>query len=119
MNAEMSCDERDGWIDYVSRRVRRGSPSAVFRGRYRPIRPTQPTALTDFLTERYCLYSVDAHGCAYAAQVHHNRWPLFDAEAVIEENTIARAAGIALPGPPPLLHFAKSLDVAIWGLRKL
>jgi hypothetical protein len=44
---------------------------------------------------------------------------LFDAETAIEENTIAQASGISLHGPPPLLHFAKSLDVAIWGLRKV
>lgn len=119
MNAEMSCDERDGWIHYASQRTRKGAPSAAFRGHYRPLRATQPNALTDFLTERYCLYSVDAHGEAYAAQVHHTRWPLFDAQAVIEENTIAQAAGITLHGPPPLLHFAKSLDVAVWGLQKL
>lgn len=119
MNAEMSCEERDGWIHYASRRTRRGARPAAFRGRYRPVRPTQPNALTDFLTERYCLYSVDSRGRAYAAQVHHTRWPLFDAEAVIEESTIAQAAGIDLAGPPPLLHFSKSLDVAVWGLRKV
>ena len=119
MNATMSCQERDGWFHYKSERTRQGAPAAVFRGRYRPLHPTKPNALTDFLTERYCLYSVDAHGEAHAAEVHHARWPLFDAEAVIEESTIAQAAGIQLHGPPPLLHFAKSLEVAIWGLRKV
>jgi uncharacterized protein len=119
MNAKMSCEDRDGWIHYSSRRIRRGAPPAAFRGRYRTLRPTQPNALTDFLTERYCLYTVDARGEMYASQVHHTQWPLFDAEAVIEENTIAQTAGIHLDGPPPLLHFAKSLDVAIWGLRKV
>lgn len=119
MNAEMSCEERDGWIHYASQRTRKAAPSATFRGHYRPVRPARPSSLLDFLTERYCLYSVDAHGDLYAAQVHHIQWPLFEAEAIIEENTVAHAAGIDLQGAPPLLHFAKSLDVAIWGLRKV
>jgi hypothetical protein len=44
---------------------------------------------------------------------------LFDAEEVIEANTIAQAAGIDLHGAPPLLHFSKSLEVAVWNLRKV
>jgi hypothetical protein len=29
------------------------------------------------------------------------------------------AAGIPLSGTPPLLHFAKRMDVLTWGMRKV
>jgi len=29
-------------------------------------------------------------------------------------NTMAQAAGITLPGTPPLVHFARALDVRAW-----
>jgi hypothetical protein len=46
-------------------------------------------------------------------------WPLQDAEAEIEVNTMARAAGITLPDVRPLLHFSRRLDVLIWPLCRL
>jgi hypothetical protein len=118
MNAEMHCRERDGWIDYASRRMHRGEPTAVFRGRYRPLYPMVRTPLTDFLTERYCLYSSDANGRLRIGEIHHRPWPLYSAQAEIEENTIAATAGIGLQGPP-LLHFARFLEVAIWAPRPI
>ena len=118
MNAEMSCEERGGEIHYRSRRTRRHEPPARFSGSYRPLRQTVKSALTDFLTERYCLYSADAQGRLYVGEIHHEPWPLYDAAAVIEENSIASAAGITLPEETPMLHFAKFQDVAIWPLRR-
>jgi hypothetical protein len=41
-------------------------------------------------------------------------WPLQAAQAEISSNTMAAAAGIALPDSPPLLHFAKRLVVYSW-----
>jgi hypothetical protein len=46
------------------------------------------------------------------------QWPLQDARAEIEINTMAAAANIALPYTPPLLHFARRLDVLIWPLTR-
>jgi len=46
-------------------------------------------------------------------------WPLQDAEAEIEANTMAAAAGITLPDVPPLLHFSRKLEVRVWPLRRL
>ena len=39
------------------------------------------------------------------------------ADAQITVNTMAGAAGITLPAEPPLLHFAKRMDVLNWGIR--
>lgn len=119
MNAQMSCESRQGWIEYESLRTHRGEPPAHFKARYRPCGLTKRTDLVRWLTERYCLYTTDSQGCLYQGEIHHRAWPLEDAEANFEIDTMASAAGIELPQTPPLLHFAKEIQVAIWPLRKL
>jgi uncharacterized protein len=103
-------------IAYTSRRLKM---PAEFHGRYRPIgavRQRIKGSLEHFLTERYCLFAVN-RSRVYRGDIHHVPWPLQDAEAEIETNTMPRAAGIQLPETKPLLHFAKKLDVLIWRLR--
>ena len=119
MNAQMSCESRQGWIEYESLRTHRGEPPAQFKARYRPCGLTKRTELVSWLTERYCLYTTDSQGCLYQGEIHHRTWPLEDAEANFEIDTMASAAGIELPQTPPLLHFAKEIQVALWPLRKL
>ena len=115
--SRMSVEERDGWIHYNSLRT---SSSAEFRGRYRPARAVElrePGSIEHWLTERYCLYTVAA-GTVFRCDVHHERWPLQDAEAEIQMNTMAAAAGLTLPAREPLLHFSKSIEVVTWPLEK-
>jgi uncharacterized protein YqjF (DUF2071 family) len=117
-HARMNCKPGKGEILYKS--SRQGGP-AEFRARYRPVGPIelrQPGSLAHWLTERYCLYTV-SEGCSYRAEIHHEPWPLQDAEAEIEFNSMASAAGIDLPRTLPLLHFAKQLEVIVWPLRKV
>ena len=93
---------------------------AKFCGRYKPIAAVQlrrPGTIEYWLSERYCLYTVHKE-VVYRGDVHHERWPLQDAQAEIELNSIATAAGLDLPGSDPLLHFARHLEVAIWPLRR-
>jgi uncharacterized protein YqjF (DUF2071 family) len=118
--AEMSSHEQDGIIHYSSwrKRKRRGM-SADFRGTYQPVasvRLSEMNSLEYFLTERYCLYTVHA-GNVHRCDIHHLPWPLQNAQATIEVNTVAAAAGIQLPATAPFLHFARRLDVLIWPLR--
>jgi uncharacterized protein YqjF (DUF2071 family) len=111
-HARMSVGHSDSQIEYESHR-REGN--AAFRGRYRPtseVRMRERGSLEHWLTERYSLYTV-------AAGTHHQPWPLQDEAAEIEVNTMASAAGISVPLAPPLLHFAKRLDVLIWLLRRV
>ncbi len=103
-------------------RRRAGSSGATapaqFEVRYRPVsaaRAAQPGTLEYFLTERYCLYAHAPDGSLYRAEVHHKPWPLQQAEAEIMTNTIPAADGLPLAGPPALLHFARRIDVALWG----
>src|SRR5207237_8334729 len=76
---------------WITYESRRYAGEAQFRGRYR----------------------------AVSADIHHRQWPLQDAEAEIEINSMPSAAGITLPQSPPFLHFARRLDVLIWSLREL
>ncbi len=119
MNARMVCEPRKGWIQYESRRTHQGEAPARFVGRYRPRGEATKTGLVRWLTERYCLYTTDSQGGLYRGEIHHLPWRLEDAEAQIEVNTMASAAGVELPAGPPLLHFAKELQVAIWALERV
>lgn len=94
---------------------------AEFRGEYKPrgaIFEAAPGSLEKFLVERYCLYSVQGRRL-YRADIHHIPWPLQPADAHIDVNTMAAAAGIALPGDPPLLHYARQLEVLVWSPDRL
>ena len=75
---------------------------------------TAADPLTHWLTARYCLYAADRSGRLYRGEVDHMAWPLEPAEAVIETNTLATAAGIVLPDCPPLLHFSRRLETVAW-----
>jgi uncharacterized protein YqjF (DUF2071 family) len=115
-HATMCSQERDGAIHYASRRRRAG---AEFLGSYRPtseVRLLPKGSIEHWLTERYCLYTT-YRGQVYRGDIHHQPWPLQDAEADIETNTVAAAGRVFLPGTAPLLHFARRLEVLIWPLR--
>lgn len=121
-NARMKLKQtKDGWLAYASRRTHAGAPAAEFKGRYKPVgQPYKSVrgALDYWLTERYCLYTV-SEGQVLRGEIHHVQWPLQLAEAEIELNTMAHAAGLELPRTPPILHFAREIDVAAWTLEPL
>jgi len=112
----------DGAIEYSSHRTdRRGRP-AHFRARYRataPVAYSHSGTLDHWLTERYCLYSTDYAGRVYRAEIHHHQWPLQAAEASIQENTMALAAGLSLPAVEPRLGFSSLLDVVVWAPERI
>jgi uncharacterized protein YqjF (DUF2071 family) len=111
--SNMSVETREQWVRY---RCRRKGSKAEFHGRYRPIgaiQLRQEGTLESWLTERYCLYSM-ARGQVYRAEIHHEPWPLQDAEAEIEINTMAASSGITISGRPSLLHFSRKLEVLVW-----
>jgi uncharacterized protein len=115
--AAMYSKELRGNIHYYSRRLGGG---AEFRGHYRPtaeVRLREIGSIEHWLTERYCLYTTH-RGQVYRGEIHHQQWPLQDAEAEFETNAVAAAAEISLPGNAPLLHFASRLEVLIWPLRR-
>lgn len=119
--ATMRVEESAGTIRFHSTRNTRMERAVEFAAVYRPVGPVQhpaPGTLEHFLTERYCLYAVDASFRAKRLEIHHAPWPLQAAEAQITVNTMAAAAGIRLPSTAPLLHFSRRQDTVAWPLRE-
>jgi uncharacterized protein len=109
--------ERAG--EEVLYRSRRAAPEAALAVRYRPAGGAfraRPGTLEHFLTERYCLYTLDERHRLLRADIHHPPWPLQPAAGELERNTMTAPYGIELPGEQPLLHFAARQDVVIWPL---
>lgn len=119
--ARMRIRGDDGWIRFASRRrLSRASP-ARFLARYRPYGPVfraEPGSLDDWLTARYCLYAANRAGELFRGEINHPPWPLQSAELEVQANTLPEVQGIALDGPP-LLHFARRLDMVTWGPERL
>jgi hypothetical protein len=118
----MAVDARDDAVSYRSHRTHRDAPPADFVAEYAPTGPAyyaQPGTLDYFLTERYCLFNQDRNGELGFLDVHHLPWPLQAATARLEQNTMTEALGIKLHGDPPLVHFARSVDVVAWNREPL
>jgi hypothetical protein len=118
--AEMSMVQRtEREFDFYSRRRLTDKP-VIFKARYRGLGPTRRLAesragsIEYFLTERYCLFSLNRAGQSIQASIHHVPWPLEEAEAEIERNDLASALGIHLPNVDPVLHYSRRLAIYIW-----
>ena len=97
----------------------RADPPAEFCAGYRPLgEPERARAGTieHFLTERYCLYTLDEEQSVMRGEIHHPPWPLQAAEADVELNTMGAQIGLELEGTP-MLHFAERQDVVFWQLE--
>ncbi|HVX13654.1 MAG TPA: DUF2071 domain-containing protein [Pirellulales bacterium] len=102
----------DGTIYWNS--DRHGPPRARFAAEYRPIAESYRSKAGDldhWFTERYCLYGASRRGRPYRQAIEHRPWPLQPAEGHIAENTMLLANGLPEVDAPPLVHFARSLDV--------
>lgn len=124
--ARMRASEVGDTTGFYSVRTHQGAPPARFAGRYRPrtgetggetYSETRDPELTRFLTDRSCLYSTDRVGRVLRADIHHAPWPLLAAEMELKRSPSEMTAqlGFALPDtPPPLLHYARRLEVLVW-----
>ena len=119
-NAVMSSRRAGDSIRYHSKRTHRGIPSAEFEAVYRPVAPiafAQQGSLEQWLTERYCLYTVAPGKGVYRGDIHHVPWPLQLAELETKKDSMAISHGIHLPEIAPLLHYAQRQEVLIWPLK--
>ena len=125
--AEMSLDQEGKTINYSSKRIDlRGAP-AEFQATWivgEPLAQSQPDALEFFLTERYCLYSFHRRRL-FRSRIFHPSWPL--RRATLSEppavaggyrSTMIESLGIPQPQAEPLLHYAESIAVDIWPLKR-
>lgn len=121
-HARMSSADDGTFVNYASARSPGVGKDAAFDGRFRAtgeVMLSKPGTLAYFLTERYCLYTVDGRGRVLRGEIHHQRWPLQAGEIEIRTNTLAAASGIRLPDVPPICHFSKRLDVLAWPVRRV
>lgn len=120
--ARMSCELEREAVNYSSLRQDDRAPAAKLLARYKPqgaAFTAKTGTLEHWLTERYCLYTQNRRGEILRSEIHHPPWSLQAAEAEIVENSMAQAAGVALPSITPLLHFSRRQDVLVWPLRKI
>jgi uncharacterized protein YqjF (DUF2071 family) len=125
--ARMAIERPGRTVSYRSERrlAGRSAPAPSFRATYRPLRAADRRGapnhasdpLASWLTERYCLYTLDDRLRVLRGEIHHPLWPLEAAEAEIEHNTMAEPLGLDLRGPP-LLHYARRQDVVFWSLQR-
>jgi uncharacterized protein YqjF (DUF2071 family) len=117
----MSLDQAGDTINYSSvRKDRRGAP-AELQATWKIAGPLQPTTsgpLEFFLTERYCL-DTERNGKLYRARIHHQPWPLQQAELVSFNSSMIESHGLPTPQGDPLLHYCEDLSVDIWPLAKV
>lgn len=115
-DARMRCRCEGETVTYRTVRTHRGEPPVRLEGRYAPGGPVEtarPGSLDHWLTERYCFYA-HGRGRLLRGEVHHAPWPLQPASAELTANTLAEPLGVHLDRCPPLLAFARRLDVLVW-----
>ncbi len=87
--------------------------------RYQPcgeVHAARPGTLEHFLCERYCLYTQSPAGHLLRLQIHHKPWPLQLAQGAVEPTELLEHHGLSVDHrqQPPVLHFARRLDVVLW-----
>jgi uncharacterized protein YqjF (DUF2071 family) len=119
--ARMAIDREGERVRFRTMRSDAGAPAwAELRATYEPAGdpvPPAPGSLEHWLTERYCLYTLDERGRVLLAQIHHPPWPLQPARAAVEANTMAAEVGLEL-AERPLVHYARRQDVVFWPLER-
>jgi uncharacterized protein YqjF (DUF2071 family) len=119
--SRISMQEDGSAIAYDATRVSDDGPPARFSARYGRAGgrvSENPGSLARWLTERYCLYTIDESQRVHRGEIHHPPWPLRNAWAEIEVNSMAAPHGIELAGDP-LLHFSPRQDVALWPIEAI
>ena len=119
--AQFNVKKQGAATHYVSRR--RDASGAGCDIRYAPDgpeNPAMPGSREFFLAERYLLYAHNGRRL-FRGQVHHKPYRIQSAQAEIRENTLVTAAGIRLmergANEPPLIHYARGVDVEVFPLR--
>lgn len=115
-DADMSITRTPAGIEYTSQRTDKRGPAARFRGHYAADgEVTIPVAgsLEHFLTERYCLYTVN-RGVTTRLQIHHRPWLLQPASAEIDAADMLTSAGLPAPADGPLLHYSAVQPMIGW-----
>jgi uncharacterized protein YqjF (DUF2071 family) len=119
--AQMAADVRGSRVHFRSRRMAPGPRPGTCAVEYEPrgaAAPARPGTLEHFLLERYVLYA--AHeGRLYQGRVHHTPYPMQEGTVEGLAEDLIAAAGLVRPPRDPLVHYASSVDVEVFGLTAL
>jgi uncharacterized protein YqjF (DUF2071 family) len=119
--AEMSLRQQGDSIDYRCQRTQKDSPPATFRAVWRvgeSLPTAEPDSLEFFLTERYCLYTLEDEQL-YRCRIYHEPWSLRTAEVGDFDSSMLESLGVSTPPLAPLLHYSEALKVDIWPLLRV
>lgn len=101
---------------------RKNNESISFHCSYKPISdafsPPKGT-FEEWMSERYCFYTMNKQGVALRCDIHHQPWELQHAEAECKVNTMLSNQNIPIDSNQPIYHFAKHLDVRIYPLVRV
>ena len=93
--------------------VRRGEPAAMSEIAVAIGAPiASPAPLEVFLTARFRLYA-QRRGHLVMAEIWHKPWSLGNASLIALRQSLIQAAGLAVLDSPPLVHFARRVDVMV------
>ena len=115
-SADISLEQEERTIIYSSRRTDSEDRPADFDATWtigETLPYSHPGSLEFFLTERYCLYTVNEERL-YRCRIFHQPWPLREAELSSFSSSMIESHGLTTPQEEPLLHYAESLEVDIW-----
>ena len=112
--ARISLEVSDGAVRFSSRRRHPGARPARYKGTYRSDGESMRAAddpLAAFLLERYRFYTRAQDGSLRYADIDHEPWTLYPAEADVETNTLFSANGFTRPDGDPVRYYSPGLDV--------
>ncbi|MFK2824799.1 DUF2071 domain-containing protein [Bacillus sp. B190/17] len=78
----------------------------------------EPGTFEYWAAERYCLFT-ERRNKLYRGDIHHTKWTLQKAAAVIHRNTAASFLPHTYFQQEPILHFSKSKQAFFWPLQKV
>ncbi|MGM0847197.1 MAG: YqjF family protein [Bacillota bacterium] len=114
--ADMKMEIDDGTINYSTTRVHEGSNGESLKISYTPGERiySEKGSLTEWLTERYCLWTVKDQQ-VYKGAIQHKPWELYEAQSFLKEQSLwpAREAETEI-------HqcYSPSLTAYLWPLTK-
>ena len=118
--ADIELKEHGKTIDYRLDRDDDDEPAA-FKATWKigdPLPQSQLGSKEFFLTERYLLYA-EHDDQLYRARIHHEPWPLQEAELKSWGSSMIEANRLRQPPGEPIVHYAEEIDVEIWYLEKV